>query len=84
VNAYPNPFNSTATIEFMRTDESAHAVVEVYGLSGNKVATLFDSDIEQGGVYNAVFNGDKLDEGVYMYRIISSDKIINGKLILIK
>ena len=52
--------------------------------SGNKVATLFDSDIEQGALYKAVFNADKLAEGIYVYRVISGDNVVNGKLILIK
>ena len=83
-SAYPNPFTSVATIEFSRTDQSSHVRVEVYTLSGAKVATLFDADAEVGVVYKAQFDAANLTQGMYMYKIISDDNIINGKLMLMK
>ncbi|HKR07239.1 MAG TPA: T9SS type A sorting domain-containing protein, partial [Bacteroidia bacterium] len=84
VNAYPNPFNSTATIEFISSDKASRATVAVYSLAGDKVADIFEGDVEAGTVYKAEFNAKNLGEGIYIYRIISGDNIINGKLILIK
>jgi hypothetical protein len=84
VSAYPNPFSSKATIEFMRNDKTCHATIEVFNLSGQKVARLFDGTIQAGERYAAEFNGDDLAEGIYVYRIATNDKVINGRLILVK
>ena len=84
VSAFPNPFTSSTTIEFERTDKSSYTVVEVYNLSGSKVADLFDNTIEQGIKYSVIFHPENLEEGIYVYKIISSDKVVNGKLILMK
>ncbi|MEP7168893.1 MAG: T9SS type A sorting domain-containing protein, partial [Bacteroidota bacterium] len=84
VNAYPNPFSSSATIEFIISDKATHATVDIYSLSGDKVARIFESDIEGGSINKAQFDAKNLGEGIYVYRIISGDNIINGKLILIK
>ncbi|MEO5571383.1 MAG: T9SS type A sorting domain-containing protein, partial [Bacteroidia bacterium] len=84
VNAYPNPFNSTATIEFISSARTTHTTVEIYSLSGNKITTLFDGEIDGGNIYKVEFNAKNLAEGIYVYRIISGDNVSNGKLILIK
>jgi hypothetical protein len=84
VKAYPNPFSSHATIEFARNDRSTHAAVEIYNLSGQKIARLFDGMIEAGQRYTAEFNGSDLAEGIYVYRISMNDKVLNGRLILVK
>jgi hypothetical protein len=84
VNPYPNPFNSAATIEFISSSEATHATVNVYSLAGDKVAEIFEGDIQAGTIYKAEFNAQNLGEGIYIYRIISGDHIVNGKLILIK
>jgi hypothetical protein len=83
-NAYPNPFSSSATIEFISDEKAAHTTVEIYSLAGDKVSSIFESDIEAGTIYKAEFNAKNLGEGIYIYRIISGENIVNGKLILIK
>jgi hypothetical protein len=84
VNAYPNPFNTVATIAFRKTDASSHVTVEVYTLAGAKVATLFDAEAEAGTVYKATFDATDLSEGMYIYKIITDDNVVNGKLMLVK
>ena len=82
--AYPNPFSSLTTIEFSRSDKSCHAKVEVYALTGRKVATLFDDEMEKGQSYLVKLEASDLPEDVYIYKIITDDNTINGKLILMK
>ena len=53
-------------------------------MEGKKVAVLFDNDVKQGVVYKTECSSEKLLEGVYFYRIVNGDQIINKKLILIK
>jgi hypothetical protein len=83
VNAYPNPFSSSATIEFMRDDKSSHVKIGLYSLSGEKVADIFDADIEAGVQYKTEFKSDNLTNGIYIYRIECDDAVLNGKLTLI-
>jgi hypothetical protein len=82
-NAYPNPFKSTVTIEFS-SDISTHSLVEVYTMEGSKVATLFNENTEAGVAYKSEFDAKGLADGIYVYRIINGDHIINGKLTLIR
>jgi hypothetical protein len=84
VNAYPNPFTSNATIEFQNTEANSHLVIELYSSTGNKIALLFDNDVEQGITYKAEVNAGNLAEGIYIYRITNGDLVINRKLILMK
>jgi hypothetical protein len=82
VSAYPNPFYSTATIEFQNTKQTAHFVVELFSLSGNKVTTLFNAEVEQGESRKVEVNAGDLPSGIYVYRITSGRLIINKKLML--
>ena len=82
-NAYPNPFKSTVTIEFS-SNITSQTLVEVYSMEGRKVATLWNGTTEGGASYKTEFNAAGLGDGIYMYRITSADRIINGKLTLIK
>ena len=84
LHAYPNPFSSTSTIEFERTSDAAHMLVEVYTLTGEKITTLFDKDAEAGTTYKVAFDGSAFPAGVYIYRITGGGNITNGKLVLIK
>ncbi|MBK6902812.1 MAG: DUF3494 domain-containing protein [Saprospirales bacterium] len=84
VRAYPNPFRSKAFIEFQNLKSNAHVEIEFYDLEGNKIATLFDGDVERGALYKAEINAESLPPGVYIYRIISGEQIMNRRIILIK
>jgi len=83
VNAYPNPFASTATIEFEMVFTTEVSVI-VYDLSGKKVADLFNASAEAGKSYQVQLNGTNLPAGVYVYRITAGDEVYNDRLILIK
>jgi hypothetical protein len=83
VSAYPNPFKSTVTIEFS-SDINAHSTVEIYTVAGEKVATLFNEDTQAGVTYRQDFDAKGLAEGIYIYRIINGDNVMNGKLTLMK
>ncbi len=84
VNAFPNPFNSKTTIEFMSPDFSGMTSVEVFSMSGMKIASLFNGEIEAGANYSVEFNAEELPVGIYLYRISNNSKVINGRLILVK
>jgi len=83
ISAYPNPFTSTATIEFQLTSTS-NVSVEVFDLNGKKVADLYKGTAEAGQPYQVQLNGADLPPGIYIYRINTGDKVYNDRLILIK
>jgi hypothetical protein len=53
-------------------------------MEGSKVATLFNENTEAGVAYKSEFDAKGLADGIYVYRIINGDHIINGKLTLIR
>ncbi len=83
-NAYPNPFNSKAIIEFQNTGSNSNVRIELYNSTGNKMATLFNGGIKKGGFYKVEVNAGNFPSGIYIYRIINGDQIINKKLVLIR
>jgi len=84
IQAYPNPFSTKATIEFSFTYPLNDVVVEVFDQNGGKVSTLFKGNVDAGKIYKLEFDGDKLIDGIYFYRITTPDRTYNEKLILIK
>jgi len=84
VGAYPNPFASQATVEFMKVDKTDHATVEIFTLAGSKITTIFDGVAEEGVVYKPTFDALNLADGIYVYRIVSGKDVIIGRLSLIR
>jgi uncharacterized protein (DUF1501 family) len=66
ISNYPNPFNSTTTIEFQTT--GGHTMVQVFDTEGRLMATPVDGDYAEGK-YKVYFNADRLSSGVYYCRL---------------
>lgn len=73
---YPNPFNPTTKINYSIPVDSK-VTVELYDITGQKVATLFNGDIK-AGYYNLDFAAGNLASGVYIYRL-SASSLADGK-----
>ncbi len=84
LNAFPNPFASSTTVEFMKEGSGGRATVECFNLAGEKVLQLFEGEIEQDMVYKININSDGMADGVYVCRLVCGDVIINKRLILIR
>jgi len=81
-NAYPNPFNSSTTIEYA-LPKSSKVKLELYDLLGRCVTTLANTT-QNAGVYRIHFNGKNLASGVYFYRLTCKDALITKKMLLMK
>ncbi len=86
-SAAPNPFNPSTRIEF-GLEEPAHAVVEIFDISGRRVATLLDEHAGPGRI-TLDWNGrDELgrdrSSGVYFCRIRAGEGSEIIRLVLIK
>jgi hypothetical protein len=80
---YPNPFNPSTTIKFS-VENVGHAQLDVFDITGQKVATLFSDAAEPGRYYTVTFNGSKFSSGVYFYRLQSGRKTGVKKLMLMQ
>jgi len=79
---YPEPFNPQAVISFELHDASS-VKLEVYSLSGQKVATLLDRNLAPG-VYRETFDGSRLASGMYIYRLQAGQYSASAKMVLLK
>ena len=80
--AYPNPFNPSATIKF-DIPKSAEVSIKVYNTIGQEVATLINGHVEAGS-YSVTWDAANFSSGVYFYRINSGDYTNIRKMVLIK
>jgi len=78
----PNPFNPSTTITFS-IPVSAPVSLDVYSVSGQKIATLA-SGIISAGSHSVIFDGSGLASGVYYYHLQSSGYAKTGRMLLVK
>jgi len=79
---YPNPFNSSTTINY-GLPEAGPVTLTVCDLLGRKVALLVDEWSEPGR-YQVVFDASRLSSGVYLYRLQAGRFNQSRKLIVLK
>ncbi|MCH8495876.1 MAG: T9SS type A sorting domain-containing protein, partial [Balneolales bacterium] len=79
---YPNPFNPTTTIRY-RLNESTQVRVEVYTVTGQRVAVLVD-EMRSAGEHQLQFDASRLSSGVYIYRIQTPQMSLTRKMTLLK
>ena len=84
---YPNPFNPTTKIRFTN-DRSSNVKVTVYALSGEKVATVMNRQVN-AGAYDVSWNGRNsngtiVPTGMYLYDIESDGRRLQGKMLFLK
>ena len=87
IQNYPNPFNQTTKIQFY-LPKATKAKVAIYNSLGKKVNTLF-SDNAYVGSYTISWDstdeaGEHVSSGVYFYEIITDDKAIVRKMLLLR
>lgn len=69
---YPNPFNPSTKIDYQLPFDSK-VTLELYGITGEKVATILNGELS-AGYYTTEVNAGALNlaSGVYVYRISAS------------
>lgn len=78
LNVYPNPFDSEVTVMIENYYES-QAVLQIIDQTGNIV---FEENIEpESGINTVYINTSDLKPSVYHLRIVSSNNILNQKLV---
>lgn len=78
----PNPANPATTLHYTLT-QPGNVKINIYSVSGQKVATLVD-DFMTGGKHAVVFDGSDLASGVYFYQFQTEGFATGGKMLLVK
>ena len=81
VSNYPNPFTSS-TIFAVNIPNRTNVLLEVYDFSGKKIATIVNSEMNEGN-YNFTWK-PVTEPGVYFYILKTDEKEVTGKMILMK
>ena len=84
---YPNPFNPSTKIKFS-TEKISDIKLNVYSLLGEKVYQA-DMGILGAGTYDISWHGidnagAKVSSGIYFYEVQSDNRILRGKMLLMK
>ncbi|MDZ7822299.1 MAG: T9SS type A sorting domain-containing protein [Candidatus Marinimicrobia bacterium] len=79
---YPNPFNPTTNISFNIPD-NYDVSIDVYDLSGKKVATVYNGRME-AGTHNVTFDASDLASGTYVYQLTANNFAVSRKMTLVK
>lgn len=79
---FPNPFNSSVTIEYALTGEQ-DVTLEIFDVLGRQVETLLRE--RQGmGTHSVIWKADALASGLYFARLSSHESALTAKLMLLK
>ncbi|MEE8640955.1 MAG: T9SS type A sorting domain-containing protein [bacterium] len=80
--SFPNPARETTTIAFALA-EAGDVTLEVFDLSGRKVATIAEGH-RSAGENEATLDTGTLAAGVYIYRLRAGDKVAAKRLAVVK
>jgi len=86
-SAYPNPLKDRSNIKF-GLPRSSHVEIEVYNIAGQRIKTLVNANLEAG--YHSVYwngrndAGQRVANGVYVYRMNSGSFQATKKLLILK
>ncbi|MCB1182825.1 PKD domain-containing protein [bacterium] len=79
---YPNPFNPSTTLVYS-LERPGHARLEIYDVSGRRLATLVDAD-RAAGRHEVVWRPEDLPSGVYFSRLTVAGRTDTRRVTLLK
>jgi hypothetical protein len=77
---YPNPFMSTASLQFTAA-EGGTASVELYNMAGARVQVPYTGTVVQGQDLQVQVGEAKLPKGIYLYQVINGTQKQTGRMI---
>ncbi|MDB4125708.1 T9SS type A sorting domain-containing protein [Candidatus Marinimicrobia bacterium] len=83
LEAYPNPFNPTLTIEFS-TLNTELIEVSIYNIMGHKVENLFSGIVESNQLQTLNWDASNYSSGDYLVQLKSENQFKTHKITLIK
>lgn len=79
---FPNPFNSSTTIEF-NLPGTSHVKLFVVNVIGETIEILIDNEMNSGN-HHISFNAENLPSGVYFYTIQTQNFLETKKMVLLR
>jgi len=79
VHAYPNPYTERVTF-LVRSEKTSQVTLEIFDLTGQKVATVFDGALP-AGASQVSWNGTGTVPAMCFYRLKTEQGVYSGKLI---
>jgi hypothetical protein len=83
LQAAPNPFTQQTTVIF-KAQETGKAVLALYDLQGQQVASVFEGQVQAGEHQQATVQGGRLTNGLYLLRLVNGSQVRHLKLVLSK
>jgi hypothetical protein len=80
ISAHPNPFSNASAIDFTLTNDD-NVTLEVYSVTGQKVAELFNGSVKANETHTVNLDGGQLADGMYIYRLVTTNGAYTGNLI---
>ncbi|QIA07036.1 T9SS type A sorting domain-containing protein [Draconibacterium halophilum] len=80
LKVYPNPFSEKVTFEFV-SGVDAYGVLEIYNITGQKVARILDRPVEAGVMNRIEYEPEHDVTGIYLYRLDLDGKLQIGRII---
>lgn len=79
---YPNPFNPETTIRYS-IPVSGDVELKVFDIAGREISTLVNGH-QTAGTHTAIWTGDRMPSGIYLFRIGFNDATVVGRMVLLK
>lgn len=79
---YPNPFNSSTTIKFV-VRKPGNMKIKISDVNGKSIATIIENYYKIG-IYEVIFEANKLSSGIYFYNLASNNYSVTKKMVHIK
>ncbi|MBN8704299.1 MAG: CotH kinase family protein [Bacteroidetes bacterium] len=83
LSAYPNPFNPETTIRVEAFQKEVISV-DVFDLTGRRVAVLAENENVSAGISSFILKGDHLASGLYLVRLRSGNRVQSQKVMLLR
>jgi len=83
VSVSPNPARDMVMFTF-KTVNQANTTLEIFDMSGRKVADVYSGTVEMGAAYQVSFDTEALATGIYMYRFTNGSDVQIKRLIINK
>jgi len=82
---YPNPVRTLTTISFSATDLHGLARIKIYNIKGQLVKEFSIRNDQSSIVWNGKdSNGNKLSNGIYLYKLDTGEKSITKKMVILR
>jgi hypothetical protein len=82
IGLYPNPVSGPATFKF-QVSENARVIIELSSMTGQRIATIFNQDVE-GGITQTIVYPQTLQSGIYPYTMRWNNQLRQGKMVVIR